>query len=94
MASVAKAQTRRRRRTETGVVTAAHLTPKTIKVRIEYLVRHATYGKYLRRSRVLHAHDERQEAGPGDRVLVMECRPVSKTKTWRLVRVLQAAPKD
>ena len=76
------------------MVTAAHLTPKTIKVRVEYLVRHEAYGKYLRRSRVLHAHDERQEAGLGDRVLVMECRPVSKTKTWRLVRVLQAAPKD
>jgi small subunit ribosomal protein S17 len=77
-----------------GVVTSANKTPKTIRVEVEYLTRHAKYGKYLRRSIRLHAHDEKGEAKTGDRVQVMECRPMSKTKKWRLVKVIEAAPQD
>jgi small subunit ribosomal protein S17 len=83
---------RKGRKTMTGVVTSAHQTPKTISVKVHYRVRHRKYGKYMRRSIKLHAHDDRAEAKLGDRVQLMECRPISKTKTWRLVKVLASAP--
>jgi len=82
---------RKPRRVLSGVVTSAHKTPKTITVNVRYLVRQAKYGKYVRRSVRVHAHDEKAAAQVGDRVEVMECRPVSKTKTWRLVRVTGTA---
>jgi small subunit ribosomal protein S17 len=82
------------RRQMVGVVTTAHKTPKTLRVEVEFLVRHAKYGKYTRDRSVLHVHDEKQEAHRGDRVQVMECRPVSKQKTWRLIKVLERAPQD
>ena len=72
-----------------GVVTSAHKTPQTICVEVRYQVRHRKYGKFLRRSTRLHAHDAKGQAKLGDRVEVMECRPMSKTKTWRLVKVLE-----
>jgi len=87
-------KTRRERRTVMGVVTSANKTPQTLRVVVEYRVRHARYGKYIRRRTVLHAHDPRQEAHQGDRVELMECRPISKTKTWRLVKVIEQAPRD
>jgi small subunit ribosomal protein S17 len=77
-----------------GVVTSANKTPKTLRVEVVFLVRHAKYGKYERFRSVLHVHDEKQEAHKGDRVQVMECRPVSKQKNWRLVKVLERAPQD
>jgi small subunit ribosomal protein S17 len=52
------------------------------------LVRHPKYGKLLRRKTVLHAHDEKNEAKVGDRVEIVECRPISKTKSWRLSRLI------
>lgn len=64
---------------------------KTIKVVVDYLTKHPKYGKYLRRRTVVHAHDEKNEAREGDKVEVMVCRPVSKTKRYRLVRVVQAS---
>lgn len=76
-----------------GVVTTAGR-EKTIKVTIMYQVKHPKYGKYLRRRTVLHAHDERNEAGVGDLVEVVECRPISKTKHWRLVRIIEKAPRQ
>ncbi len=85
---------RRLRRQMVGTVTAAHKTPKTLRVSVEFLVRHTKYGKYMRDRSILHVHDEKQEAHLGDRVQVMECRPVSKMKTWRLVKVLERAPQD
>ncbi len=75
-----------RRRVE-GVV-ESDVRDKTIRVRIDRLVKWPKYGKYVRRRTVVHAHDERNEARTGDRVELMECRPVSRTKTWRLVRIL------
>lgn len=81
-----------KRETRSGVVTSA-ARQKTIRVMIEYLVRHAKYGKFLRRRTVFHAHDEKGECRVGDQVEIMECRPLSKTKRWRLVRVIQRAPR-
>ena len=64
---------------------------KSITVRVDIVRRHPTYEKVIRRSRTLHAHDERDEAGEGDVVRVVETRPLSKTKRWRLVEVLEKA---
>jgi len=64
---------------------------KSITVRIDIARRHPTYEKVVRRSRTLHAHDERNEAGEGDIVRVIETRPLSKTKRWRLIDVVEKA---
>jgi small subunit ribosomal protein S17 len=64
---------------------------KSITVRVDIVRRHPTYEKVIRRSRTLHAHDERNEAGEGDTVRVVETRPLSKTKRWRLVEILEKA---
>jgi small subunit ribosomal protein S17 len=82
------------RRVVTGVVTAANRTPKTIRVEVQYQTRHSKYGKTLNRVTKYHAHDEKSEAKVGDQVELMECRPMSKLKTWRLVRIVQRGPQD
>ncbi|MHC4446383.1 MAG: 30S ribosomal protein S17 [Planctomycetota bacterium] len=64
---------------------------KTRRVSIRYSVKHPKYGKYVRRRSVLHVHDEANASHVGDRVEVAECRPISKTKSWVLVRVLKPA---
>jgi small subunit ribosomal protein S17 len=64
---------------------------KTITVVIERLVRHPVYGKYIRRTTKLHAHDEHNECREGDLVMIEQCRPMAKTKSWRLVKVLDRA---
>jgi small subunit ribosomal protein S17 len=64
---------------------------KTITVRIDTARRHRRYNKIVRTSRTLHAHDERNDAGIGDTVIVREARPLSRTKRWRLVRVVERA---
>ena len=64
---------------------------KTITVVVERQVQHPLYGKFIRRRTKLHAHDEANECGLGDLVLIEECRPLSKSKAWRLVRVLERA---
>jgi small subunit ribosomal protein S17 len=61
---------------------------KSIKVAMDYIFRHPKYGKTLRRQTRLMVHDERNEAGVGDVVEVAQCRPLSKTKSWRLVKIL------
>ncbi len=61
---------------------------KTRKVVISFLAQHPKYGKYMRKRTVLHVHDENNESRLGDRVEVAPCRPLSKTKTWTLVRVV------
>ena len=81
----AQRSTRRRR---VGVVESESRN-KTVKVRIDRLMKHPKYGKYLRRRSVLHAHDEENMAHLGDVVEIMECRPISKTKSWRLCRVVR-----
>lgn len=62
---------------------------KSIRARFEFLFRHEKYGKYLKRSTVLHAHDEGNEAAVGDVVEVVACRRYSKLKSWRLLRVVR-----
>ncbi len=64
---------------------------KTITVLVERKVAHPLYGKVIRRSTKLHAHDEHNDCTVGDLVQIQECRPLSKTKTWRLVKVLAKA---
>ncbi|MCW8332078.1 30S ribosomal protein S17 [Photobacterium sp. SDRW27] len=64
---------------------------KSIVVAIERKVKHPIYGKYITRTTKLHAHDENNECGLGDTVEVRECRPLSKTKSWTLVRVVEKA---
>ena len=64
---------------------------KTIAVEIERLVRHPTYGKYIRRTTKLLAHDESGESHEGDLVKIAPCRPLSRRKSWRLIEVLQKA---
>jgi small subunit ribosomal protein S17 len=61
---------------------------KTITVLLERQVKHPLYGKYIKRSTKVHAHDENNECGEGDTVSIAECRPISKTKSWRVVEVL------
>jgi len=64
---------------------------KTVTVLVERHVKHALYGKYLRRSTKLHAHDEENACKEGDLVRVTECRPLSKTKNWRVVEIITRA---
>ena len=78
---------RKPRSIRVGVVTSDK-GDKSLRVTYLFLVKHPKYGKYLRRRTTLHVHDEKNEARTGDRVEVMACRPMSKTKCWRLVRVL------
>jgi small subunit ribosomal protein S17 len=77
-------------KTRQGIV-VSNKGEKSITVRIDIARRHPTYEKVVRRSRTLHAHDERNEAGEGDIVRVIETRPLSKTKRWRLDEVLERA---
>ena len=83
-------QKRKLRNRVIGMVTSDKVS-KTRKVVFEYLARHAKYNKYVKRQTVLHVHDEKNESRVGDHVEVMSCRPISKTKTWRLVRIVTKA---
>ena len=65
---------------------------KTRTVVVNFVTKHPKYGKYVKKRTVLHGHDEKNESGLGDRVEVAECRPISRTKNWILVRVVQKAP--
>jgi small subunit ribosomal protein S17 len=91
-AVVSPPRKRGKRPTRIGVVTSDKR-DKTIAVTVSYSVRHPKYGKYMRRRTVLHAHDEKNEAATGDKVEIMLCRPLSKTKSWRLVQILARAPR-
>ncbi len=80
----------RKLKTLTGVV-ISHSGNKSIKVAIDFKVKHPKYGKYIRRRTKLGVHDEHNQAGIGDVVEIAECRPCSKTKSWRLARVVEKA---
>lgn len=77
----------------TGVV-VSNSGDKSIKVAIDFKVKHPEYGKYVKRSAKLGVHDEHNQADLGDVVEVAQCRPYSKTKSWRVVRVLQKAAQE
>jgi small subunit ribosomal protein S17 len=64
---------------------------KTVTVMLERKVKHALYGKYIKRSTKVHAHDEENNCAEGDTVRIEECRPLSKNKSWRVVEVLERA---
>ena len=82
--------TRNLRKTRVGRVVSDKM-DKTVVVAIEDNVKHPTYGKIIKRTTKIHAHDENNECGIGDRVEVMETRPLSKTKRWRLVQIIEKA---
>jgi small subunit ribosomal protein S17 len=77
-------------RTLTGSVTSNAM-DKSITVMIERRMKHPVYGKYIKRSTKLHVHDENNECGKGDLVVIEQCRPMSKTKSWKLVEIIEKA---
>lgn len=81
---------RNARKVREGLVTSASM-DKTIVVTVTDRVRHAKYNKFILRSKKLYVHDETNDAGEGDRVRVMETRPLSKNKRWRLVEIVERA---
>lgn len=81
---------RARRKTRTGVVVSNKM-DKTVVVAIETLVKHKLYGKTLKRTAKFKAHDEENTCNEGDKVLIMETRPLSKDKRWRLVEIIERA---
>src|ERR1700712_1222416 len=83
-------ETRGSRKTREGLVVSDKM-DKTVVVAVEDRVKHALYGKVIRRTSKLKAHDEQNAAGIGDRVLLMETRPLSATKRWRVVEILEKA---
>ena len=87
MADIARSQ----RRVAVGVVTSDKM-QKTRRVEIPRLVKHPRYGKYIRRRTICYVHDEQNESRRGDTVEIMETRPLSKMKNWRLLRVVTKAP--
>ncbi|KRV46792.1 30S ribosomal protein S17 [Wenjunlia vitaminophila] len=86
----AENETRGFRKTREGLVVSDKM-DKTVVVAVEDRVKHALYGKVIRRTSKLKAHDEQNAAGVGDRVLLMETRPLSATKRWRVVEILEKA---
>lgn len=83
-------QNRKLRKERIGLVTSDKM-DRTITVMVERKVMHPLYGKFVKRSSKFHAHDEKNECGIGDRVRIMETRPLSKTKRWRLVEIIEKA---
>ena len=81
---------RGKRKGEVGIV-VSDVMDKTVVVEIRDSASHSTYGKIVRRNKRLKAHDESNEAGVGDRVRIMETRPLSKTKRWRVIEIVEKA---
>ena len=81
---------RNRRKTRVGTVISDKM-DKTVTVAIEDFVRHSLYGKAVKRTKKVKAHDENNECGVGDRIRIMETRPLSKDKRWRLVEIVEKA---
>lgn len=84
------AEERNLRKTITGVVVSNKM-EKTITITVERRIQHTKYGKFLKKSKKYHAHDEKNDAKVGDTVKIMETRPLSKSKRWRLVDILERA---
>jgi len=90
MSEEAVTQERTRRKVREGLVVSDKM-DKTVVVTVEDRVKHALYGKVLRRTVKLKAHDEQNECGIGDRVQIMETRPLSATKRWRVIQIVEKA---
>jgi small subunit ribosomal protein S17 len=81
---------RKERKTRIGIVSSNKM-DKTITVKVEKRIMHPKYGKFLKKTKHFHAHDEKNECNEGDTVKIMETRPLSKTKRWRLAEILERA---
>lgn len=81
---------RKFRKTRIGIVTSDKM-DKTITVSVERKVKHPLYGKFVKKTKKFHAHDEENQCGLGDTVKIMETRPLSKSKRWRLVEIIEKA---
>ncbi|RLA32111.1 MAG: 30S ribosomal protein S17 [Gammaproteobacteria bacterium] len=90
MSEETKTTEEKRKRTLVGRVVSNKM-DKTVSVAIERLIKHPAYGKYIRRTSKVMAHDESNECKMGDRVAISECRPVSKNKAWTVVNVVERA---
>ena len=88
MAEITTTEDRNLRKVRVGVVTSNKMA-KTIVVAVERKVKHPIYGKFVKKTTKFHAHDEKDECSIGDTVRIMETRPLSKTKRWRLVEVVE-----
>ena len=88
--STEMANDRNRRKTKVGIVVSDKM-DKTVVVAIEDFVRHSLYGKAVKRTKKLKVHDENNECGVGDKIRIMETRPLSRDKRWRLVEVVEKA---
>ena len=78
------------KRTKTGRVVSNKM-DKSVTVLLERQIKHALYGKYIKRSTKVMAHDEDNNCGEGDKVIIAECRPLSKSKSWRVIEILERA---
>ncbi|RME78829.1 MAG: 30S ribosomal protein S17 [Planctomycetota bacterium] len=87
------AKERGKRKSLVGIVSSDKM-DKTIAVKVTRIVLHRRYKKYVKQVSVYKAHDEKNEARIGDKVEIMECRRLSKTKSWRLVKVLERVPQQ
>ncbi|MCF0189233.1 MAG: 30S ribosomal protein S17 [Bacteroidaceae bacterium] len=83
-------ETRNLRKTRTGIVVSAKM-DKTIVVAAQFKEKHPIYGKFVQKTKKYHAHDEKNDCQKGDTVLIMETRPLSKTKRWRVVKIVERA---
>ena len=86
-----KATADKAKRTLVGRVVSDKM-DKTVSVAIERLIKHPAYGKYIRRTSKVMAHDESNECKTGDRVAISECKPIAKNKSWRVVDIVERAP--
>ena len=78
------------KRTQTGRVVSNKM-DKSVTVLLERQIKHALYGKYIKRSTKVRAHDEENSCNEGDKVMIAECRPLSKSKSWRVIEILERA---
>ena len=78
------------KRTQTGRVVSNKM-DKSVTVLVERQIKHALYGKYIKRSTKVRAHDEDNRCGEGDKVIIAECRPLAKSKSWRVIEILERA---
>lgn len=90
MSEEAKASNEKARRTVVGRVVSNKM-DKSVSVAIERLIKHPVYGKYIRRTSKVMAHDANNECNEGDRVAISECRPISKNKSWQVVNIIERA---
>ncbi|MCH7852875.1 MAG: 30S ribosomal protein S17 [Proteobacteria bacterium] len=90
MSEEVKAIDEKNRRTAVGRVVSNKM-DKSVSVAIERLIKHPMYGKYIRRTSKVMAHDANNECNEGDRVAISECRPISKNKSWQVVNIIERA---